>query len=85
MPYSFNMKTNPILCACEIAGGQSSLAKILGVSPPTINQWIKGVRPIPVERCSAIERATHGQVTRQELRPDDWADIWPELIEKSAA
>lgn len=79
------MKTNSIAKASEILGGQSALARILSVSPPTINQWIKGLRPIPVERCSAIERATNGQVTRQELRPEDWQDIWPELVDKEAA
>lgn len=29
--------------------------------------------------CSAIERASDGAVTRQDLRPNDWQDIWPEL------
>jgi DNA-binding transcriptional regulator YdaS (Cro superfamily) len=28
-----------------------------------------------------IERATAGAVTRRDLRPDDWGDIWPELID----
>lgn len=31
--------------------------------------------------CAAIERATGGQVTRRELRPDDWWLIWPELVD----
>lgn len=65
-------------------GGQASLAKLLGVSPPTVNQWIMGVRPVPVERCAAIESVTGGAITRQELRPDDWAAIWPELAAKVA-
>ncbi len=26
-----------------------------------------------------IERATNGAVTRRDLRPDDWHEIWPEL------
>lgn len=29
--------------------------------------------------CLAIERATGGQVTRQDLRPDDYWLIWPDL------
>lgn len=32
-----------------------------------------------MERCAAIEAATHGEVTRRDLRPDDWEQIWPEL------
>jgi DNA-binding transcriptional regulator YdaS (Cro superfamily) len=34
--------------------------------------------PSPVN-CVAIEHATNGQVTRKDLRPHDWASIWPEL------
>lgn len=30
-------------------------------------------------RCVQVERATDGQVTRRDLRPDDWHLIWPEL------
>lgn len=36
------------------------------------------------EICVAIERASEGTVTRRDLRPDDWRDIWPELAEKAA-
>jgi DNA-binding transcriptional regulator YdaS (Cro superfamily) len=35
------------------------------------------------ELCSAIEKASQGEVTRRDLRPDDWQDIWPELAEKA--
>lgn len=34
--------------------------------------------------CVAIERATGGAVTRRDLRPDDWREIWPELVEQEA-
>ncbi|MGY4696576.1 helix-turn-helix domain-containing protein [Xylella fastidiosa subsp. sandyi] len=59
--------------ACQLVGGQSALAGLLGVSSPTVNQWCNGVRPVPAERCPSIERATSGEVTCEELRPDvDW-------------
>ncbi|MBA8451664.1 helix-turn-helix domain-containing protein, partial [Escherichia coli] len=48
--------------ACAVVGGQSAMARLLGVSPPSVNQWIKGVRQLPAERCPAIERATKGGV-----------------------
>ncbi|WP_409219040.1 helix-turn-helix domain-containing protein [Escherichia coli] len=48
--------------ACAVVGGQSAMARLLGVSPPSVNQWIKGVRQLPAERCPAIERATRGEV-----------------------
>jgi len=79
------MKTNPISLACDVVGGMGVLAGIIGVSAPTISQWRTGIRPVPLERCTAIEQATNGQVTRKDLRPDDWEAIWPELTDKKAA
>jgi len=60
-------------------GKASKLAAALGLSPVLISQWAVGGRPVPIARCPAIERATHGLVTRQDLRPQDWHLIWPEL------
>lgn len=62
-------------------GRSLSLANALGVSPPTVSDWCTGKKAIPVERCVAIERATNFEVTRQDLRPNDWQDIWPELAQ----
>lgn len=55
------------------------MAEACGVSATNVYQWSRGIRPVPVEHCAAIEAATLGAITRQELRPDDWAYIWPEL------
>lgn len=64
---------NPITTAVRHAGGISALAKALGVTPPTVHQWLKGQRPIPAERCPTIERLTKRTVTCEALRPDvDW-------------
>ena len=71
--------------ACLVVSGQSRLARLLGVSVPTVNQWISGKRPVPIPYCVAIEHATNGAVTRKDLRPDDWYLIWPELAEKVQA
>ena len=65
--------------ACAAAGGQALLAQRLGVTAAAVNHWVKGLRPVPIQHCAAIERATGGVVTRQDLRPDDWHLIWPEL------
>lgn len=62
----------------------ASLARKLDISPVLISQWRTGIRPIPIERCPAIEQATSGAVTRKELRPDDWHLIWPELVRSKA-
>jgi len=62
-------------------GRQASLAKAIGAHAPDISRWADGTRPVPVAHGAAIEAATGGLVTRQELFPDDWQRIWPELIE----
>lgn len=44
------------------------MAKRLGISPPTVNQWINGTRKIPARRCpEAIEKVTSGVVRCEEL------------------
>jgi len=49
---------------------QQELADRLGVTQGVISQWVVGRAPVPPERAVAIERATRGEVTRLELRPD---------------
>ncbi len=56
--------------AAESLGGPAALAKLLHVSAPSVHQWMTGVRPLPLGRCPAIERATAGKVTVEQLRPD---------------
>ena len=67
-----------------LAGGRGSigaLAKTIGAHSPDVSRWASGGRPVPEKAAVAIERASGGLVTRKELRPDDWQDIWPELAE----
>lgn len=61
-------------------GRAVELAGQIGVDPVLIRQW-STIRPVPVARCVAIEQATGGAVKRQDLRPDDWRQIWPELVQ----
>ncbi|MBA3622898.1 MAG: helix-turn-helix domain-containing protein [Methylibium sp.] len=56
--------------AIAICGSQSALAFAIDVKQPTVSEWLRGDRPIPLDRCHAIERATKGVVTCEELRPD---------------
>jgi len=69
--------------AAALLGGQASLARALQVATPTVNQWVQGIRGVPIARCLAIERATGGMVTRADLRPHDWQQIWPEYTPPS--
>ncbi len=55
--------------AIQVLGTQDALAAALGIKSPSISEWRKRGR-VPAERCLAIEAATNGQVTREELRPD---------------
>ena len=63
----------------DLGHSQTSLAKALGVTPAQVNHWVSGLRPIPLERMTDIERATDGLVTRRDLCPDEWQRHWPEL------
>jgi len=66
-------------------GGVAVFAKKLGFdSPAMLYQIAKGLRPCNPALAVKIEHESDFQVTRPELRPDDWRDIWPELAEKVA-
>lgn len=74
-----------ILTYLKTAGcTQADFARRLMVTPAYINQIIGGVRRVPAERCSEIERATGGLVTCEELRPD-LAEHWAYLRGNAAA
>jgi len=64
------MSISGLQLALEAAGGsQSQLARICGVSQPTVWGWIhKGRQIIPAEYVLLIERETG--VSRHDLRPD---------------
>ena len=89
MPYYWGMTyATPglaVAAAADLAGSQAALARSLNVTAPTINQWAKGVRPVPEKMAVAIEAITNGAVTRRDLRPNDWFLIWPELVQPSTS
>jgi len=60
-------------------GRQASLAKAIGAHAPDISRWADGSRPVPIPFAPKIEAATKGLVSRKDLFPKDWQDIWPEL------
>jgi DNA-binding transcriptional regulator YdaS (Cro superfamily) len=60
-------------------GRTAAVAREVGIAPAYLSQIAKGTRPAPPQHCAALERATGGQVRRWDLRPEDWARIWPEL------
>lgn len=73
---------NAVLEAAGILGGQTVLAKMLGISAGAVSQFVTGIRKIPEQRCPAIEVATGGAVKCEDLRDDlAWVRIadaqWP--------
>ncbi len=61
---------------------QSELCRLIVAHAPDLSRWRDGTRPVPQDRCPAIEKATGGAVTCEELRPDlTWSRIpdksWP--------
>jgi Putative antitoxin of bacterial toxin-antitoxin system, YdaS/YdaT/HNH endonuclease len=55
--------------AIEITGSQSALAHLCGVKQPSVANWLRRNK-VSAKVAIAIECATKGQVTREELRPD---------------
>lgn len=51
-------------------GAAAALARALSVNPVMVVQWSSGAKPVASDRCPAIERATEGKVTCEEMRPD---------------
>lgn len=51
-------------------GVAAELARAADLSRPFIWQCATGERRLPPDRCPAIERATEGRVTVEQLRPD---------------
>lgn len=58
---------------------RKALAQATGVNVVYLSHLCSGYRKPSALLANKIEEATGGQVTRQELRPDDYWLIWPEL------
>lgn len=63
-------------------GLTKKLSLKINAHAPDISRWADGTRPIPLKYGAAIEIATNGTVTRKDLFPNEWPEIWPELIRK---
>lgn len=49
------------------------IADACGVTPVAVRHWSNGTRQVPVDQAPAIERATGGGLTCEQLCPDvDW-------------
>jgi DNA-binding transcriptional regulator YdaS (Cro superfamily) len=64
---------------------KAAFAREIGVSNAMLYQFETGRRPVAHKYGAAIERASGGLVTRQELFPDEWKRIWPELARRRSS
>lgn len=73
-------KTNPnIKKAIDLLGGVVATKNALNLETyQTVQQWVKA-NSIPAKYCRTIEDLLSGEVTRKQLRPNDWIVYWPEL------
>lgn len=60
-------------------GRAAELARKTGQSPAFLRAIAAGDRPCPPKLAVQIELHTGKAVTRKDLFPQDWADLWPEL------
>lgn len=61
-------------------GKVKELAASLGISSSYLSQMASGKTAISPTRCVEIETVTNREVSRKDLRPEDWDKIWPELV-----
>ena len=64
---------------------RSEFAKSVDTSVGQLQNIAYGYRSCSPLMAARIEQATKGAVTRQDLRPDDWKAIWPELTKPRKA
>jgi DNA-binding transcriptional regulator YdaS (Cro superfamily) len=70
----------------QLLGGTAKVARMCKCDPATVSSWKK--RGIPREHlmflAARIENESHGLVTRQDLFPNNFYLIWPELLKSNA-
>lgn len=65
-----------IIKAIQHYGSITNMAKATGVSVQAIRFYRDGRTPCNPKVAFQVERDTGGKVTRKQLRPHDWKDIW---------
>lgn len=65
-----------ILEAIQIIGSATALSKKINVSYHTVLTWKNGRSSISPTNCQKIEKATDGQVKREDILPDyPWDEL----------
>jgi DNA-binding transcriptional regulator YdaS (Cro superfamily) len=70
----------------DLLGGTAKVARMCKVDPAAVSNW--RIRGIPCDKYmllgARIETESHGLVTRQDLFPNNYFLIWPELLKSNA-
>jgi DNA-binding transcriptional regulator YdaS (Cro superfamily) len=66
------MNTQALQKAVDLAGGQTALARALGLRQSTVRTWLERGSMRDPRHAIKIEQATNGAVTRSDLFPDLW-------------
>ena len=71
----------------DLLGGTAKVARMCKIDPAAVSNW--RIRGIPADKYmllgARIETESHGLVTRQNLFPNNYFLIWPELLPKNNA
>jgi DNA-binding transcriptional regulator YdaS (Cro superfamily) len=70
----------------DLLGGTAKVARMCKCDDATVSTWRKrGIPSGPLMFLAArIEEVSHGLVTRQDLFPNNFYLIWPELLKSNA-
>ena len=70
----------------DLLGGTAKVARMCKCDSAAVSNW--RIRGIPAAKYmflgARIEEASHGLVTRQDLFPNNYFLIWPELLKNNA-
>jgi DNA-binding transcriptional regulator YdaS (Cro superfamily) len=66
-----------------VVADRKVLADALRISAGHLNNIAYGQREVTPLLAARFDRVTNGLVPRRLSRPDDWREIWPELVEAS--
>ena len=60
---------------------RKEFAEKVGTSVGHLTNFCYGYTSLAAKACVLIERESKGEVSRRNLMPNDWHEIWPELAE----
>lgn len=70
----------------DLLGGTSQVASLLNIKMPSVSDW-KAANHIPNDKlirlAPHIEAISDYKISRKYLFPENWKEIWPELVKKT--